>query len=60
MGIQGIQDRLGENRCTPFTALAIHGMQVSSGAVQLLHLQGGYFLDTKAAAGHQPEKSGIS
>jgi hypothetical protein len=48
MGIQGIYDRLGEDRGTLFTALAVHDMQVSSGAVQVLYLQGGYFRDTQA------------
>jgi hypothetical protein len=60
MGIQGIYDRLGKNRGTPFTTFAIHYMQVSSGAVQMLHLQGGYFRDTETAACHQPEKGGFS
>lgn len=60
MGIQGSYDRLGEDRGTSFTALAVHYMQVSSGAIQVFYLQGGHFRDTQATASHQPEKGSLS
>jgi hypothetical protein len=38
MGLQGIQNWLGENGCALFTTLAIHDVQVSSWAVKVLDL----------------------
>ncbi|HPW72789.1 MAG: hypothetical protein WAZ20_00490 [Methanothrix sp.] len=43
MSTKDFYDRLGEDRGMPFTALAVHDMQISSGAIQALHLQGIYF-----------------
>jgi hypothetical protein len=60
MSFQGFHDRLREDGGAFFAALAVHNVQVSSWAVQVLDLQGCHLRDTQATACHEPEKGGLS
>ncbi len=57
---QGFKGRPGDDAGALLAAIAVHHMQVSAGAVQVLGLQGSNLRDAKATAGHEPEESSLS
>jgi len=60
MDLKGLQNRLENDRGALLAALAVHHMQVSSGAVHMICFQGGHLRDAKTATGHQPHEGGLS